>query len=108
MRWAWLKPMATLFALILIGSGSTLIIFSRVHAIPRLRSIQATPSRPSPQVRLDQMSFASSALLDRSTQTIYGSENMAEPSDTMSMIKAWIAADYLRDRPSLSDRSALD
>ncbi len=37
-----------------------------------------------------------------------GSSNLAEPSDTMSMIKAWIAADYLRNRPSIEDRSILD
>jgi hypothetical protein len=40
--------------------------------------------------------FLSWAYLDRSTGEIVGSANMADPTDTASMIKAWIAADYLR------------
>jgi len=39
--------------------------------------------------------FLSWALLDRRTGKITGSANMAAPSDTMSMVKAWLAADYL-------------
>jgi hypothetical protein len=40
--------------------------------------------------------FFSWALLDRRTNTLTGSANLAETTDTASMIKAWIAADYLR------------
>ncbi len=40
--------------------------------------------------------FLSWAYLDRRDGTIVGSDNMAATSDTGSMIKAWIAADYLR------------
>ncbi|WP_173157222.1 serine hydrolase [Phytohabitans suffuscus] len=54
-----------------------------------------SPKRP-PQVRIDHAGFLSWALLDRATGGISGSGNLAAPSDTMSMVKAWIAADYLR------------
>ena len=40
--------------------------------------------------------FLSWALLDQRTGEIVGSANMTKPTTTMSMIKAWIAADYLR------------
>jgi hypothetical protein len=40
--------------------------------------------------------FLSWALLDRRTGWLIGSGNVSAPSDTMSMIKAWLAADYLR------------
>lgn len=65
-------------------------------------------SAHAPKIRFGRANFASWALLDRSTGMIVGSSNLAEPSDTMSMIKAWIAADYLRDRLSTPDPSILD
>ncbi len=40
--------------------------------------------------------FLSWALMDRRTGEIVGSANMMESSETASMIKAWLAADYLR------------
>ncbi|MDG4795301.1 hypothetical protein [Micromonospora sp. WMMD1082] len=40
--------------------------------------------------------FFSWALLDRETDEISGSKNMAATSSTESMLKAWIVADYLR------------
>jgi hypothetical protein len=40
--------------------------------------------------------FLSWALMDRRTGEIWGSANMTSTSTTMSMIKAWLAADYLR------------
>jgi hypothetical protein len=40
--------------------------------------------------------FLSWAYLDRRDGTIVGSSNMSAPTDTASMIKAWIGADYLR------------
>ena len=40
--------------------------------------------------------FLSWAYLDRRDGTIVGSENMSAPTDTASMIKAWLGADYLR------------
>jgi hypothetical protein len=41
--------------------------------------------------------FLSWAVLDRRTGEIFGSSNMDATSDTASMIKAWMAAEYLRD-----------
>jgi hypothetical protein len=67
-------------------------------AMPRWVAGQrpAAPSASPPSVHIDHTGFLSWALLDRDTGTINGSANLAAPSDTMSMIKAWIAADYLR------------
>ncbi|WP_428962536.1 hypothetical protein [Micromonospora fluostatini] len=41
--------------------------------------------------------FFSWALLDRATGEIAGAENMAKTNSTESMIKAWFAAEYLRE-----------
>jgi hypothetical protein len=48
------------------------------------------------QVNLNVAGFWSWALIDRRTGTLSGSENAAARSDTASMVKSWIAADYLR------------
>ena len=55
-------------------------------------------------------SFASWAIADRASGEIVGAQNLAESGDTMSMIKAWIAADFLRlqrQRGSSRSRAAL-
>ncbi|HEX6967619.1 MAG TPA: hypothetical protein VF174_02145 [Micromonosporaceae bacterium] len=53
------------------------------------------PVRPA-EVRLDAEGWWSWAILDTRTGEISGAPNMTETSTTASMIKAWIAADYLR------------
>jgi len=61
----------------------------------------ATPT-PSPldvtagEVSIDVDGWWSWAMLDQRTGEIYGSDNMTETSTTASLIKAWIAADFLR------------
>ncbi|MEJ3748295.1 hypothetical protein WEI85_34045 [Actinomycetes bacterium KLBMP 9797] len=60
-----------------------------------------SPSLPPLAVRPAKVSVETSgwyswALLDRRTGKISGSKNLATTSTTASMIKAWIAADYLR------------
>jgi hypothetical protein len=50
---------------------------------------------PKP-VAIDSPGFWSWALLDTATGAVTGSANLATPSDTASMSKAWVAADYLR------------
>jgi len=47
-------------------------------------------------VAISSPGFWSWALLDTRTGALTGSANLAEPSDTASMSKAWVAADYLR------------
>jgi hypothetical protein len=47
-------------------------------------------------VSIDADHFWSWALLDQRTNKIYGSQNMSATSTTASMIKPWIAADFLR------------
>ncbi|MEU2613040.1 hypothetical protein ABZ570_15885 [Micromonospora sp. NPDC007271] len=51
--------------------------------------------------------FFSWALMDRKTGEISGAKNMTSTNSTESMIKAWIASDYLRrlgDKPLSTDR----
>jgi hypothetical protein len=48
------------------------------------------------RVSVASAGFLAWALLDRGTGRITGSANFAAHSDTMSMIKAWLGADYLR------------
>ena len=61
----------------------------------------ASPTTPGPfltakPVTIKTSGFWSWALLDTTTGAITGSANLATPSDTASMSKAWVAADYLR------------
>ncbi|MEJ3743349.1 serine hydrolase [Actinomycetes bacterium KLBMP 9797] len=73
----------------------------RVAMRPPARSV---PTPPAPRtvalhtgpVYVDSAGFLSWALLDRRSGRISGSANRTAPSDTMSMVKSWIAADYLR------------
>ncbi|NLU80197.1 hypothetical protein HCA58_17785 [Micromonospora sp. HNM0581] len=62
-----------------------------------------TPSPPAPPTLAAgtvsvnfEGEFFSWALLDRETDELSGSKNMAATSSTESMLKAWIVADYLR------------
>ncbi|MGH3648417.1 MAG: serine hydrolase [Micromonosporaceae bacterium] len=55
-----------------------------------------SPAPPPPEVSLDVTGWWAWALLDRRTGQIHGSANRAfETSTTESMVKAWLAADYL-------------
>ncbi|MEV0458374.1 hypothetical protein [Catellatospora methionotrophica] len=58
-----------------------------------------------PPVRLDTEGFASWAMLDRRTGQIAGSDNLDAASDTMSLIKVWLAADFLRRTDYPDERS---
>jgi hypothetical protein len=51
--------------------------------------------RPGPMI-VNPPGFLGWALLNRNTGVITGSANQAQTSTTASMIKAWLAADYLR------------
>lgn len=64
-------------------------------------SAAASPATTGPfltakPVTINSPGFWSWALLDTATGAITGSANLAAPSDTASMSKAWVAADYLR------------
>jgi hypothetical protein len=85
---------AALTTVALVATMST----SEGAAMPRWIAGQdrAVPSPAPPEIHVDHSGFLSWALLDRATGTINGSANLTAPSDTMSMIKAWIAADFLR------------
>ncbi|MDQ7906643.1 serine hydrolase [Phytohabitans sp. ZYX-F-186] len=72
---------------------------SAAHWVAGQRPVASSPpAKPPPpvRVRVDHTGFLSWALLDRRSGSISGSGNLTAPSDTMSMVKAWIAADYLR------------
>ena len=59
-------------------------------------SAPAGPFLTPKPVTINSPGFWSWALLDTATGAITGSANIAAPSDTASMSKAWVAADYLR------------
>ncbi|GGJ95323.1 hypothetical protein GCM10010123_26390 [Pilimelia anulata] len=61
---------------------------------PTLAPLAIRPVR----LTLPDRGLAEWAMLDRRTGRIYGSAGMAEPNNTASLVKAWIAADYLRRR----------
>lgn len=56
----------------------------------------AGPFLAAGPVAVSSPGFWAWALLDTATGTVTGSPNLAAPSDTASMSKAWVAADYLR------------
>lgn len=60
------------------------------------------------RVRLKQPGFFSWALLDRRTGGVVGAANLTERSDTMSMVKPWLAADYLTHTNADPDAKTLD
>lgn len=68
---------------------------------PPVQAVQPAPAGTARtlrtgQVNLNVTGFWSWSLIDRRTGTLSGSGNAAARSDTASMIKSWIAADYLR------------
>jgi hypothetical protein len=78
-----------------------------------------TPSPAPPAFDLAQVDAAklvsvtteawfSWALMDRKDGALVGSANFAETNRTCSMIKSWIAADYLRQKPSPSTNRLAD
>jgi hypothetical protein len=66
----------------------------------------SAPAEPSPgleqllvgpgTVKVDMTGWYSYAVMDQRTGEIHGSKNMASASTTASLIKSWLAADYLR------------
>jgi hypothetical protein len=73
---------------------------SPTPALPT-RTAPVSPSLPpllvAPRaVKIDATGWWAWSLLDMRTGQIYGSKNKAATSTTASLIKAWIAADYLR------------
>ncbi len=63
----------------------------------------ADPSR----VRVSVPGFFSWAMLDRRTGAIVGSRNLTATSDTMSMVKVWLASDYLTHTNPRPDQAML-
>jgi hypothetical protein len=57
---------------------------------------KAGPFLSAKTVTISSPGFWAWALLDTATGAITGSPNIAAPSDTASMSKSWVAADYLR------------
>jgi hypothetical protein len=79
---------------------------------PPVQAVQPAPAGTArtlrtAQVNLNVTGFWSWALLDRRTGQLTGSTNAAARSDTASMVKAWLAADYLRDAGARVDSARL-
>ncbi|MDG6101078.1 hypothetical protein Daura_00895 [Dactylosporangium aurantiacum] len=70
-------------------------------AAPAAPSLPPALLHPAP-VAVNATGFWSWTVLDRRTGAMAGSENAAITQRTASMIKAWLAADYLRRTPSPS------
>lgn len=99
-------------------AGSALVLVVVVSAVPGggeadqvARLLPADPIAPTPQalgtpgpVVIDTEDFWSWALVDVATGHITGAPNLAETSTTASMIKVWLAADYLRLATEAGDR----
>lgn len=74
---------------------------SQTAAVPRQGGQAAVAEQSIDQpagalVKINATGWHSWALMERSTGKIIGSSNLAQTNMTASMIKAWIAADYLR------------
>jgi len=112
--WLWLLPVVT---------GAALVV-AALRYLPGPPPAQGMNSRPaatttsppatSPslpplllrpaEVRVRTSGFWSWALLDRRTGEVAGSTNLADRNTTASMIKVWLAADYLRRAAAAGDR----
>lgn len=96
-------------AVFLLGACGVEVAAHAVPAATPLETRTTTPPEPSPTppveplgvldlagvVSVDAPGWISWSALDTRTGELVGSENMAEANYAMSMIKAWIAADYL-------------
>jgi hypothetical protein len=72
-------------------------------------SMVASPSIPPvPTVDLAVEGWVSWALLDRVTGDLFSSENSTEQNNTASMIKSWLAADYLRRMAERNSKPSAD
>jgi hypothetical protein len=97
-------------ALLVTGAVMQWALHYGTNAAPRPGASRdresASPARLElPPVRLDTEGFASWAMLDRRTGEIAGSSNLDAPSDTMSLVKVWLAADFLRRTDYPDERS---
>jgi hypothetical protein len=70
-------------------------------AAPTAPSLPPALLHPAP-VAVDATGFWSWTVLDRRTGAMTGSDNAATAQRTASMIKAWLASDYLRRNPNPS------
>lgn len=77
------------------GSSNSAATGTDAETSPSPSPLAPLPFR-SASVSVDTEGFWSWALMDRRTGEIVGSANMDQVSTTASMIKAWLASDYLR------------
>jgi hypothetical protein len=101
MRKVWLIAVA---AAAVVASATAFALSRHTSATfvePATKPAAAMPFRPGP-VKVSGDTFFSWALMDRRTGQIWGSSTMDQTSWSASMIKAWLAADYLRRTPSPS------
>jgi hypothetical protein len=100
------SPLSAYSLIDLAGGGRAGGVWHAADAGPSAPPSEAVSPSPSPTrsgpllapapVSVTTPGFWSWALLDTATGGVTGSANLAAPSDTASMSKAWVAADYLR------------
>jgi hypothetical protein len=81
------------------GADAGAFVTSHVGAVPAAQPLNGPATRPllhPGPVKISASGFWSWALLDETNGQISGSPNLNAVNDTASMIKAWLAADYLR------------
>jgi hypothetical protein len=78
------------------GAGGTAATARGPSVAPPVVADPAPPLLHAAPVRISVSGFWSWALLDTRSGMITGSTTLSQPSDTASMIKAWLAADQLR------------
>jgi hypothetical protein len=91
---------ATALGLLLVGLVATPYVTGAARPASPGPSTSGTEGpqpllRPRP-VAFTEPGFHSWALLNTRTGAISGSDNLTDTNDTVSMVKAWLAADYLR------------
>jgi hypothetical protein len=90
------------------GSAATSSVRSPVRVDPAADTTAGQPLlRPRP-VAVSSPGFHSWALLNTRTGAISGSNNPAATSDTVSMVKAWLAADFLRQAAQRNESPTAD
>lgn len=112
----------------LLAGGGTLTAYgaARTKSVPMLggapEPAPAPDEQPSPTppafslagvdatklVNVTTEAWFSWALMDRQEGALIGSANFAETNRTCSMIKSWIASDYLRQKPNPSEARLAD
>jgi hypothetical protein len=106
-RW----PLVTTAVMLVLAAVPTYLMSTRPAPAGRAGTgptLAIMPFHPSNPVTLTGDLWWSWALMDRRTGQVWGSSTMDQTTWTASMIKAWLAADYLRNAGKLGQTPSAD